>query len=167
MAEKAEDYLDHKEEQGYITAGVRFDWEGNDVDQNPQEAYRLMIAAERHQELNYHAKGIKAKELSGTSLKRSQLAQAIIHLKSKISNITMDTLGKTVEEMAETNNKIGSPVYLAKVLEQDKNYEEDVVEAENETLLKESKNHDLLEELPFAKEDMEEEMQVEQGPELK
>lgn len=167
MVEKAEDYLDHKEEQGYITAGVKFDWEGNDVDQNPQEAYRLMIAAARHQELNYHAKGIKAKELSGTSLKRSQLAQAIINVKRKISNITMDTLGKTVEEMAETDEKIGAPVYLAKVLNQDKNYEEDVVEAENETLLKESKNHDLIEELPFAKEDMEEEKQVEQGPELK
>ena len=149
MYDAAGDYLDHKTEQGYITAGVTFDWEGNDVDQNPQEAYRLMIAAERHQELNFHAQGVKAKELSGTSLERAKLAQAIRSLKGKISNIHMNTVGQTIEKMANTDNTVGLPVNLNAVLEQDKSYEEDVVAEENALIEKNEARRDVSNEMAF------------------
>ena len=149
MVDKAEDYLDHKEEQGYITAGIRFDWEANDVDQNPNEAFRLMVAAERHQELNYYANGIKAKELSGTSLQRSKLAQAIIDLGREKEKFETKAIGNSIEDIAETEKKAPKVYDLLDILEQDKRLEEDKVIEENAILEKADKNRQESKEMPF------------------
>ena len=116
MREKAEAYIAHKEDQGYLTAAylvkfdrdIRVDGEGPRVYEgniDPNEENRLRIAAERHQELQYFADGKKAKELSGTEFKRFCLAKAVIDMGDEMEEIRDQTIDQTFNQLGGVNDE--------------------------------------------------------------
>ena len=128
MREKAEAYIAHKEDQGYLTAGYLFN---NDIDKrvdgdgprvyegniDPREENRLRIAAERHQELQYFAQGKKAKDLSGTEFKRFCLAKAVIDMGKEMEEIRDETLGQTIYQLGGVNDDENEHIDLFDVYE--------------------------------------------------
>lgn len=129
MREKAEAYIAHKEDQGYLTAGYLFN---NDRDQrigngegpmvhegniDPNEENRLRIAAERHQELQYFAQGKKAKDLSGTEFKRFCLAKAVIDMGKEMEEILDETLDQTIYQLGGVNDDENEHIDLFDVYE--------------------------------------------------
>ncbi|MBE6134042.1 MAG: hypothetical protein E7178_05180 [Erysipelotrichaceae bacterium] len=165
MKEKAEAYIAHKEDQGYLTAGYLYEPVSTSMEANggvpmtDEEIYRHMVAAERHQELQLFAEGKKAKELTGTEFKRFCLAKSIIDMGKEIQEVYNETIGQSIYQLGGVNRPVEYTDFFS-LYDQEPEEPDNVIEEELANNANKKEKNKVKDDAELSIEDDEESMKL-------